>query len=145
MRGRGIDEARRGLAEAFAHGHRLFRSLIRQAEDDHIGLGHHCALGFHVLPLLRRDGDQPDGLLAFEPLADLQAGGAGLAINENGGVRPLERGPLGAGERGIGIGKGHGSELSARRSDEGEKEAGSIAPAGGRHGDQDQARRRAKA
>ncbi|MDT4864815.1 hypothetical protein FQZ97_995880 [compost metagenome] len=54
-----------------------------QAEDHQVHARHQFALGSGVLALLRRDAHQFDLGHRDEPLADLQAGGAGLAVDED--------------------------------------------------------------
>ncbi len=60
----------------------LARSVIGQAKHDEID-GRHCRLaGGKVLAALRREAVQDDTGDAEQALADTEAGGAGLAIDE---------------------------------------------------------------
>ena len=55
-----------------------------QAQDDHIHAGHQFLLGERILAQGRINADDLDAGHASQTVADLQAGGAGFAINENG-------------------------------------------------------------
>jgi hypothetical protein len=65
------------------HGHRLARRVVVQAQDDEIDLGHEFAFGRRVLAAIGRDAHHLDGGHALQPLANLQPGGAGFAVDEN--------------------------------------------------------------
>ena len=62
---------------------RLPRSIIRQAQDRHVGLFKGLAPGARILAAVGVDGDQADVVARFQPLADLQPRGACLAVDEN--------------------------------------------------------------
>jgi hypothetical protein len=58
---------------------------IGQAQHNDIGFGHQRLARGRVLAMIRRDREYGDMRQARQPLADLQAGRAGLAIDENRG------------------------------------------------------------
>ena len=65
------------------HGDRFARGIVVQAQDHQVDAGHQLALGRGVLAQLGRDAHQLDLRHLLEPLANLQAGGAGLAVDED--------------------------------------------------------------
>jgi len=70
----------------------LARGVVVQAEDHEVGLRHQFALGGRVLAPRRVDAEHLHRGHLGQPFADLQAGGAGLAINENLGHRTFSVG-----------------------------------------------------
>ncbi len=78
--GRGVDHPRAGLldqADGFA------RRVVGQAQDHRVGGVQQLGAGGRVLargPGRWRSGEV---VAAFQPLADLQAGGAGFAVDED--------------------------------------------------------------
>jgi hypothetical protein len=54
-----------------------------QAQDHQVDAGHQFALGRRVLAPFGRDAHQLDLRHLLQPLPDLQAGGAGFAVNED--------------------------------------------------------------
>ena len=52
MRSRGVENARRCIAEAIDEGDRLARGIIRQAEDSDIDVAQQRGLGGRILALL---------------------------------------------------------------------------------------------
>ncbi len=72
MRGRGVEQARRFLAQRLAERGDLARGLVRQAEDREIDAGQKLALGLRVLAVFRRDRDDLEARSAGEALADLE-------------------------------------------------------------------------
>jgi hypothetical protein len=86
VRGRCVDDAGlpcASLTDLFHHRCRLARGFVVQAEDDQVDSRHQLAFGRGILALFRRDAHELDLRHLLEPLADLQAGGASLAIDEN--------------------------------------------------------------
>ena len=77
MRGGGVDDARVARKR-----HRLARGVIGQAEDGDVGLREGLGAGVGVLAAGRIDRDEVHIRAPIQPLADLQAGGAGLAVDE---------------------------------------------------------------
>jgi hypothetical protein len=65
---------------------RLARRVVRQAEDHQVGGVEQLGPGGGVLAAFGRDRQQLEVRAADQPLADLQAGGAGLAVDENPGL-----------------------------------------------------------
>jgi hypothetical protein len=78
--GGGVDDAHAG---AFDQGHGLARRLVRQAEDHRVGGVEQLAARLDVLAALGGDGHDLQVAPAGQPLADLDAGGPGLAIDEH--------------------------------------------------------------
>ena len=85
MGGGGIEQLRRIGAEGRRHRGRVLRGVVGQAEHDEIDFRHQGALGVRVLAQFGRDGTQRDAGEARQAVTDLQAGGAGLAIDEDAG------------------------------------------------------------
>ena len=61
--------------------YRLHGGLIRQAEEDHIGLVHQPFPFCGILALVFVDEQEPDVLPARQAVVDLEAGGALLAVD----------------------------------------------------------------
>jgi hypothetical protein len=73
------------LGAELVHDRRRFpRRLVRQAEHDEVDRGQEVALGLRVLAPVRVDGAQGDLRMGAQPLADAEAGGARLAVDEHG-------------------------------------------------------------
>jgi hypothetical protein len=83
VRGAGVDDAGLLARQRVDHGHRLARRVVVQAQDDQVHRGHELALGRRVLAACRVDADHGHAGHVLQPFADLQAGGAGLAVDEN--------------------------------------------------------------
>ena len=62
---------------------RLLRRIVRQAEDDGVGRVQQLGARGRVLALAGIDRDELQVAPALQPLADLQAGGAGFAVDED--------------------------------------------------------------
>ena len=62
---------------------RLFRRLVRQAEDHDVDFAVELLLGGRVLARFRRQADELEAGDARELLPDLQAGGARFAVDED--------------------------------------------------------------
>ena len=60
--------------------------IVGQAEHDQVGLLHHGAPGAFVLALVGGDARHRHAVHVGETPADLEAGGAGLAVDENDGL-----------------------------------------------------------
>ena len=80
MRGRGVDDPHAGAGN---QADRLARRIVGQAEDDGVGAVEEFGAGRSVLALVGRDRQELEIGAAFQPLPDLQAGGAGLAVDED--------------------------------------------------------------
>ena len=79
----GVDHARRIVAHRFDQMRRLLRRLIRQAEDDDINVCIELPLGLGILTRRGGQAGEHNARQAREPFADLQAGGACFAVNED--------------------------------------------------------------
>ena len=106
VRGAGVDQARSRVLD---HGHGLARRVIGQAEHREIGGVEHLGAGVRVLARALRQAQKLDIGAALEPPADLQAGGAGLAVDED--LRHIGR------HIGRRIGRRIGAGLEARGHD----------------------------
>ncbi len=83
MRGRGVDHPRIGVVDqrdGFARG------VVRQAEDRHVGRVQRVAPGVGGLTSRVIEADQIDIRPVFQPVEDLEAGRAGLAVDEDRGA-----------------------------------------------------------
>ena len=83
--GRGIEDLRRATVvpgDAVDDRDRIARGRVGQAEHDEVGGAHRVAPGGRVLAALGIDADRRDRQGA-EPFADAEAGGAGLAVDED--------------------------------------------------------------
>ena len=80
MRGRRVDDDGVGVGDEL---HGFLRCIVRQAEDDGVGVVHQFGARGGVLAALGRDGDDLQVAALLEPLADLEAGGAGFAVDED--------------------------------------------------------------
>jgi hypothetical protein len=80
VRGRGVDHLD---AVALDQADGLARRIVRQAEDYGVSAVEQLTPRLDVLAALRVDRDELQIAPAGEPLADLEAGGAGLAIDEH--------------------------------------------------------------
>ena len=87
-----IDDARLAAPQAVDQRHGLARRIVVQAQHDQVHAGHQVSLGAGVLAQLGRDAHELDLGHERQALADLQAGGAGFAVNENlgHGTKPRE-------------------------------------------------------
>ena len=76
----------RGLlaGQGVDHGDRLNGRVVVQAQNHQIDLRHQLAFGLGVLAPLGRDAQQFDARHRLKPFANLQAGGAGFAVDEDG-------------------------------------------------------------
>ena len=87
VRGRGVNDLGAGLAAGRCHGindgHCFAGSVIMQTQDDHIDPGHQRAFGGGVFAQFGGDADQLDAGHALQPFTDLQARGAGFAVDKN--------------------------------------------------------------
>ena len=83
VRRAGVDDARLLARQRVDHGHRFACRVVVQAQDDQIDTGHDLALGVGVLAFGRVDADEIDARHVRQPLANLQPGGAGFAVDEN--------------------------------------------------------------
>ena len=88
MRGRGVDQPHRQIGRKR---HRLARSIVGQAQDGHVRSLETGAAGIGILAQRMIYLDQLDIVAPGQPVADLQAGRAGLAVDEDlmCHVRPL--------------------------------------------------------
>ena len=86
VRGRGIDDARGGILDQRDG---LARGIVGQAQDHRVGGVERVGAGVGILAGVVGERDQGDVAAAGEPLVDLDAGGAGGAVDEhfNGHVR----------------------------------------------------------
>jgi len=85
VRGRGVDDLDRaaGLGgDRVHHGRGFARGVVVQAEDDQIDARDQRALGLRVLAQRGIDARQFDPRQRLQALANLQAGGAGLSVDE---------------------------------------------------------------
>jgi hypothetical protein len=83
VRRAGVDDAWPAARQLVDHRHRFARRVVVQAQNDQVDGGHDVALGGRVLAPRGVDADQLDAGQAVQPLANLQAGGAGFAVDEN--------------------------------------------------------------
>ena len=72
--GAGVEQLGRGIAETFGECRRFLRRIIRQAEDDEIGLLHQSLPRGRVLPRLGRNAEEAQRIEARQTLADAEAG-----------------------------------------------------------------------
>ena len=63
--------------------HRLARGIVGQAQDHQIGAVQQIAAQARILAPRGIDGDEFEVPARLEPPVDLEAGGAGLAVDEN--------------------------------------------------------------
>ena len=83
VRRAGIDDAWAVARQSIGHGHRLDGGIVVQTQQHHIGFAHQRALGLGVLAARRVDAQYFNSRHALQTLADLQAGGACLTVDEN--------------------------------------------------------------
>ena len=81
--GGGIDDARLAAGQGVDQRHRLARGIVVQAQDHHVHFAHQLLLGGGILAQCRVDADDLDAGHSGQAFADLQAGGSGLAVDEN--------------------------------------------------------------
>src|SRR5262249_58452033 len=84
----GIDHLRASGPHAVEGPPRLSRRRVRQAQHNEIHLAHQAGAGGRVLALLGCDALDLNAREVGDPAPDLEASGAGLAIDENGGRCP---------------------------------------------------------
>ena len=65
------------------HGHGFKRGVIMQTQNHHIHIGQQGAFGLGVFALGRVNADEFDLWQQGQALANLQTGGARLAVNKN--------------------------------------------------------------
>ncbi len=92
MRRRSIENARRVGAEGIGHGDRFLGGIVGQAEHDEVDVGHHRFARGLILAQRRVDALHLDAGNARQPLADLEPGRSGLAVDED--LRLLAHGGL---------------------------------------------------
>ena len=83
MRGRGIENARRVVAERVGHGDRFLGGIVRQAQHDEIDLAQHRLARGLILTQGGIDALHLDARNARQPLADLEPGRSGLPVDED--------------------------------------------------------------
>ena len=87
VRRRGVNDLGAGLAAGRCHGvndgHGFSGSVIMQAQNDHIDPGHQRAFGSRVFAQFGGNAHQLDAGHVLQPFTDLQARGAGFAVDKN--------------------------------------------------------------
>ena len=83
VRRAGVKDLRCVAAEAGGQRGRLAGGVVGQAEDDQVHLGHDVAPGGGVAAVFEGQAFQGDVRQSGQTLADAQAGGAGLAVDEH--------------------------------------------------------------
>ncbi len=78
--GAGIDQARVGCAR---QGEGVARGLVRQTQDDNIGLAVQVTFGLRIFALPGGDPQQFDVAAILQPLVDHQPGGAFLPVDKH--------------------------------------------------------------
>ena len=83
MRRRGIEDARRLFAERIGERHGFLGGIVGQAKHDEVDLAQHGLARRLILAQGRIDALHLDARLARQPLADLESGRTGLAVDED--------------------------------------------------------------
>jgi hypothetical protein len=86
VRGAAVDDLRAIGAERVDQRHGLLGGLVRQAEHDQVDLAHDGEARSLVLALFWRDPFHGEAGDIADPAPDLEAGRAGLAVDEDGGL-----------------------------------------------------------
>jgi hypothetical protein len=92
VRGAGIQQLGRICAQRGGQRRALLGGVVGQAEHHQVHLGHQRLPRLRILAASRVDGADGDMWQQIQPLADLQAGGAGLAVDEHRGDAALGHG-----------------------------------------------------
>jgi hypothetical protein len=91
VRRAGVDHLRGVLAQLVDQRHGLPGGIVGQAEHDEVDLAHHGEPGGRVLALLGGDAPDLEARNIGDAAPDLETGGAGLSVDEDGGLG-LDRG-----------------------------------------------------
>jgi hypothetical protein len=83
VRGGGVDDLGFLGRQLVDQRDRFAGRVVVQAQHHEVDAGHEFALGVHVLAQLGRDAHELDLRHRLQPLANLKAGGAGFAVDEN--------------------------------------------------------------
>ena len=86
VRRAGVDHLRAVLAQPVDQRHGLLGRVVGQAEHDQVDLAHQAGAGGRVLALLGGDALDLEAGNVGDPAPDLEARGAGLAVDEDGGL-----------------------------------------------------------
>jgi len=79
----GVDDLGLGAGQLVDQRDRLARGVVVQAKHHQVDAGHQFALGGRVLSQLGGDAHEFDLRHRLQTFADLEAGGAGFAVDEN--------------------------------------------------------------
>ena len=83
MRGAGVEELRRGIAQFVGHRRGLARRVVRQAQDDEVHFRHHVAPRDRIAAMFGGKALQLNVGQRAQPVTDAETRGTGFAIDEH--------------------------------------------------------------
>ena len=83
MRGAGVEELRRGVAQSVGQRRGLARRVVGQAQDDEVHFRHHVAPRGRIAATFGGQALQLDVGQRAQPIADAETRGAGFAVDEH--------------------------------------------------------------